>query len=296
MARASLCPRATRWKATGALRARCGPRATTYTRPPSALSLTWFSYAEDKLYQGTFLLPQEKIYHLLKQGSWDIEKQQQVPYNELTVCVLPKGVVVVWLTGGNQVLLGRYQAPEKFLGHEELVRYYGEGVDRTAMVHETWDEMPAEVQAEIKAGTLSTRRWDQWLQTYPWQVAFAQPFALYEYSANFVNAERVNDPLTRDGLDAYRAVVLTPTPKPLPRALRFLGQAPHKARFLVRVRHFDEAELRAAVERLLREHPGAPLTFYFALDKPYQKATLSLKNQWKEIPLPGSPVEVFNQQ
>ena len=79
---------------------------------PERLSLTWFAYAEDKFYQGAFALPQEKIYALLKQGSWDIQKQKQVTYNRLTVCVLPKGVVVVWLTGGNQVLVGRFRAAE----------------------------------------------------------------------------------------------------------------------------------------------------------------------------------------
>ena len=76
---------------------------------PERLRLTWFSYAEDKFYKGDFLLPQERIYHLLQQGSWDIEKNKHVTFTTLTVCVLPIGVVVVWLTGGNQVLIGRYQ-------------------------------------------------------------------------------------------------------------------------------------------------------------------------------------------
>jgi hypothetical protein len=58
---------------------------------------------------------------------------------------------------------------------------------------------------------------------------------------------------------------------------------------------FDQAELRAAAEQLLQEHPARPLTFYFAIDKPYQKATLSLKNQWREIPLPKAPVEVLSE-
>jgi len=156
-------------------------------------------------------------------------------------------------------------------------------------------ELPALVQAEIQAGTLSSRQWDEYLKTYPWQVEFAQPLALYEYSVNFVNAERTNNPLTREGMEAYRNLVLQPGPKPLPRKVLFYGQAPHKARYLVRVQQFDQAELRAAAEQLLQEHPGAPLTLYFAIDKPYQKATLSLKNQWREIPLPKAPVEVLSE-
>ena len=58
---------------------------------PQRLQLTWFSYAEDKFYEGDFALPQEKIQALLQQGTWDLERQKQRPYSELTVCVLPKG-------------------------------------------------------------------------------------------------------------------------------------------------------------------------------------------------------------
>jgi len=35
---------------------------------PDSLEIRWFSYTEDKFYEGHFLLPQERIYHLLKQG------------------------------------------------------------------------------------------------------------------------------------------------------------------------------------------------------------------------------------
>ena len=262
---------------------------------PERLSLTWFAYAEDKFYQGEFLLPQEKIYQLLRQGSWDIGKQKQMTYNRFIVCVLPRGQVVVWLTGGNQVLVGRFQAAEKHVTGDEFVRYYGENVDRATMVRETHAELPAAVQAEIKAGTLSTRQWDDYLKSYPWRVEFAQPLALYEYSVNFVNAERTNNPLTREGMDTYRNLILAPSPKAMPRKMLLYGQAPHQARYLVRVKQFDQAELRAAAELLLRAHPAAPLTFYFAIDKPYQKATLSLKNDWRTIPLPKAPVEVLSE-
>ena len=261
---------------------------------PERLVLTWFAYAEDKFYQGAFALPQERIHALLKQGSWDIDKQKHVTYNELTVCVLPKGVVVVWLTGGNQVLVGRYQAAEFTPTPAQFEGYYGQA-NRASFVKYRQAQMPADVQAEIKAGPLSPRRWDDYLKTYPWRVEFAQPLALYRYVAYYTSAERTRNPLTREGMDAYRAIILQPGPKPLPTGLHFYGQAPHKARYLVRVKAFDQAELRAAAEQLLRAHPAAPLTLYFAIDKPYQKATLALKNEWQTIPLPKAPVEVLSE-
>jgi len=283
------------------LRSTWGASGTTWSSgddrhpAPERLSLTWFSYAEDKFYQGAFLLPQERLHRLLKQGSWDIEKQKQVTFNELTVCVLPKGEVVVWLTRGNKTVIGRYEAQEFIPTPTQYARYYGH-VDRALMVKNTQAELPAEVQAEIKAGTLSTKKWREYLQPYPWQVAFAQPLTLYKYSVNLVSAEYLNDPLTREGMEAYRNVVLQPSLKALPVKLSFYGQTPHKARYLVRAKQFDQAEVRAAAEQLLKEHPAAPLTFYFALDKPYQKATLSLRNEWREVLLTKVLVEVLPEE
>ncbi|RZK28792.1 MAG: hypothetical protein EOO63_10465, partial [Hymenobacter sp.] len=53
-----------------------------------------------------------------------MRKQKQVSYHTFTVYVLPKGVVV-WLTGGNQVLVGRYQAHEIQPSAADYKRYYG---------------------------------------------------------------------------------------------------------------------------------------------------------------------------
>jgi hypothetical protein len=81
---------------------------------PNILEIRWFSYTEDKFYEGRFLLPQERIYKLLKQGAWNTDTKKQETYDTFIVTVVPGGVVVVWLSmaGGNQVLLGRYEARE----------------------------------------------------------------------------------------------------------------------------------------------------------------------------------------
>ena len=261
---------------------------------PERLTMLWFSYAEDKFYQGDFTLPQQRLYDLLKQGTWDIDKQKHVTYTEFTVCVLPKGLVVVWLTGGNQVLVGRYQAHETFPSAADYRDYYGPA-DRPSMVKETREEMPVPVQAEIKAGTINTKKWDEYLTTYPWQVAFNVPFPLYEYSVNFVNAERASDPLTRDGLEPYRQFLLTPVPKPAPRAGYFYGTAEHGGHYLVQIRTFDEAETLAAFQTLHQLSPTSPITLLFTIDKPFQRATMLLKNDRKEIPLTKTKLEVFSE-
>ena len=260
---------------------------------PERLKLLWFAYAEDKFYEGEFVLPQEKLYHLLKQGYWDTDKQKYNTYTKFTVCVLPKGGVVVWLTGGNQTLVGRYQAHEVFPSALDYQRYYGRA-DRASMVKDTQAELPAEVQAQIKAGTISAKQWDEYLTTYPWQVAFNVPFPLYDYALYGANAERFANPLTRD-LAPYRQFLLTPVPKPVPTAGYFYGTAEHGGRYDVRVRAFDQAETQAAFQTLHRLSPTSPITLLITLDKPYQKATLTLKNESKEIPLTKSKIEVLSE-
>jgi len=262
-------------------------------RVPDHLHLLWFAYAEDKFYEGDFALPQDKIYALLKAGYWDTDKNEHGTYNEFIVCVLPKGGVVAWLQGGNQVVLGRFQGHEVFPSAEDYERYYGTA-NRADFVRTRRAEMPAAVQQEIKAGTISPKKWDEYLKTYPWHVAFNVPFPLYtSYNIHYVNEEYTNYPLTRDATP-YNQVLLTPTPKPIPSACSFYGQAAHGSRYELRVEAFDEAETQAAFRTLQQLSPQSPITLLFTLDKPFQKAALTLQNEAKAIPLTKSPVEVFS--
>ena len=259
---------------------------------PEHLELLWFSYTENKFYKGDFSLPQARLRTLLAQGTWNVAKEKPAVYTEFTVCVLPKGAAVVWLTGGNQVLVGRFQGHEAVVSATEFTRYYG-AVDRAGMVQETRKEMPPEVQAQIKAGTISTRQWDEYLKVCPWQVAFNVPFTLTRYSFHGLNAERFSNAASHDDLAGYRQFLLGPAPKAVPRQLSLYGQAEHGAHYVVRVQAFDEVEIQAAFQALQAASPGSPITLLFSLDKPLQKATLTLQNEAQAIPLPKSRVQII---
>ena len=110
---------------------------------PERLELRWFSYTDDKFYEGHFLLPQEKIYHLLKQGFWDRSAKVRYTYSGFTVCVLPTGGVVVWLDGLRKVVVGRFQAQQIDYDFKQ----YNAVANRAAVIAETRAELPAAVQA-----------------------------------------------------------------------------------------------------------------------------------------------------
>lgn len=66
---------------------------------PGKLSITWFSFLEDKFYGGDFLLPADKISRLFVEGYVSAVDNKQATYNYIMVGLAPGGGVAVWLRG-----------------------------------------------------------------------------------------------------------------------------------------------------------------------------------------------------
>ena len=256
---------------------------------PDSLELRWFSYTDDKFYEGHFLLPQEKIYHLLKQGFWDRSARLRYTYSGFTVCVLPTGGVVVWLKGLRKVVVGRFQAQEI----QYDFKRYNAVANRAAVIAETRAELPAAVQAEIKGGTLSTKKWDAYLKRYPWKLEFSQPLTLFDHSVSYWSAEEAGFPLAADGA-GFAEEVFGPSPKPVPQdAMLYLAGAYGRKR-LLKVKSLDEAETMGAFQTLAAKHPGQVITLHVEIDEELKKATLSLRAGGQTLPLTKSVLEYFD--
>ena len=256
---------------------------------PDSLEILYFSYTEDQFYEGRFALPQQQIHAWLKQGYWNMGKSQATTYHELTVCVLPKGAVMVWLTGISQkVLVGRFQASAT---STDFRRFYRTS-DRAKMIKEEQAAMPPAVRAEIAAGTISARQWDEYLKKYPWQVGFSQPLALDKYYLTYLSAERTTSPATRDPAP-YLRDLLTARSRPAPRDLWLYVRDEAGHRFLLRAEAFDEAETMAAFQALHKASPAAALTLRVETDKYVKSATFVLTDGTRTIPLTKTVVEVI---
>ena len=258
---------------------------------PDSLEIRWFSYTEDKFYEGHFLLPQERLYALLKQGLWDDENRQQVTYNDLSVCVGPTGAVYVWLTRGrsNSVLIGRYQAkeiPYDYARHRP-------GVDRAASVREGRARASAEAQHEIATGTVSAKKWDAYLKPYPWRLAFSQLLTPTHLSFSYFDAEATSTPVSPD-MAAYFQTWLAPSPKPVPKSCMLYLAGAYGRKKLLKVNPFDEHETMVAFQTLHAAHPQEPITLFVDTDEQLSKATLSLRAGTQVIPLLKSPVQLFD--
>jgi len=255
---------------------------------PDSLEVRWFSYPEDKFYHGKFLLPQQRLYDLLKQGYWNTSEKKQETYDELTLCLLPKGVVVVWLTGQNQVLIGRYQGQEI---HYDFKRF-NPGANRARLLVQEHAKLPAHVQAEINSHTLSTKRWDTYLKTYSWHLTFSQPLTLLDYRVSYFNAEATTYPLTPD-LATYAKAMLETQPRPVPNRLLVTLDAGYGRKRGVKAT-LDEAETLAAFQTLHAASPSLPLALCLDTDERVSKVRVCLQNARQQVALAKAKVEVYD--
>jgi hypothetical protein len=256
---------------------------------PDSLEILWFSYPEDTFYEGHFQLPRKHMHELLKQGYWNTATGKQETYYNLTVCVLPKGGVVLWLTGQNQVLLGRFQAHKTAFDFKQ----FNAGASRAEIVQDERARLTLEVKQQLATNTLSSQKWDAYLQRYPWQLAFNQPVRLTTYSINYLNAEGTSFPLTPD-LAPYAQVVLAPSPKAVPKDLALTVQAQHGAYYKIWVDSLDETETMRAFQTLRQLRPQSPLTFLVELSKDFQKGTIHLKNDAREILIAKARIRIIS--
>jgi hypothetical protein len=124
-------------------------------------------------------------------------------------------------------------------------------------------------------------------------VRYYWPVQFYNYGISYLNAEGTNFPAPPDTA-LYARVLLEPSARAVPQEFTLFVQSEYGNKYQVRA-DFDEAETRVAFQALLRLSPTSPITLFFTFDKPFQKATLTLKNEAKEILLTKSPVEVLSE-
>jgi len=267
---------------------------------PDSLHLLWYSYAEDTFYQGDFPLPRARLYALLKAGYWDDTYDKRDTYGEVTICLLPKGGAVVWLSGaGNKVLLGRYQ------GHAMAYDFaaFKPGVDRAGMAQEERAKLPAAVQEQLRTGTFGPAQWDAYLVKYLWQVEVTMqdtprpvPLSLYNHYVEYVSAEHDTYPVAKEDMGPYLDIVRQPTPKAVPQVLGLFVKNKYREKHEIRVNPFDEAETLAAFQSLAARHPKVPIVLGVEVDKFFTRATLTLSNGFQTLPLEKATVKVFEEE
>jgi hypothetical protein len=136
---------------------------------PNKLSITFFSYTENKFYQGEFDLPDDKILTLFQQEYYSTKEQGMTRYYTIIAGVSPGGGVAVWLNGLNrntQVFYGK--AKEVSLDWSVKTK---NKMPREAYVNETLeDTVSKEMISELETKGAPVNLWDDFQNSYHWQL------------------------------------------------------------------------------------------------------------------------------
>ena len=207
---------------------------------PDRLDIRFFSFTENKLYQGSFDLPYDKILALFKEG---VARDKDRPiFNTIMVGVAPGGAVSVWLTGREtrEVFFGQAET------YEDDIRTLldGEIKDRAAYARSYLEDLPPEILADIDRNGIPFGLWADYRTPYHWSPVFLTEKKMSTYlSVSFFNGEnyRFDYPLSKE-------LVLEKSPLPLLISFGCYIEGTEKQYFYT-VR-FDEKELYAAFDKL----------------------------------------------
>ncbi|WP_164875651.1 DUF2931 family protein [Apibacter sp. HY039] len=157
---------------------------------PDSLHIMFYSYTEDKFYEGHFALPYEKIVQLFEEDSEDPDEKgktfddsqsgKMLPYrkyNGLTVSVTPGGKVYLWIFGlMDQVGLGVYQAKEINFNWKDF-RESSEPGDRE------------EVSKSFKKDHIPYTLWDSYRERFLWKYVLEGAKPVNSLHFKTINAE-----------------------------------------------------------------------------------------------------------
>ena len=214
---------------------------------PNKVSITWFSYTENKFYSGTFDLPYDKIVELFKKKH--IARSQTVDeYDTITAGVAPGGHVTIWVHGAGDVrFIASYGAEEVEVPWSKMTNN-PEGFPRDTYPESyVKDALDEDSYKKLKAKGIPFGLWKQYEQLYTWEPDYAfagKPenleLAFYNGEQRFLDYE-IDHPINDEKLKVKE--------QPVPKRLALKMENDKQDRFKVRI-YFDEKEIFKAFEKL----------------------------------------------
>lgn len=207
---------------------------------PDKLAISWFSYIEDKFYDGTFKLPYDEMSRLFQNGIVSPTSGEKVTYNRIIIGLAPEGGVSLWLAAKGIVLeVATFRSDEKEMPWTSLLD--NEKVTRDDYIEEVLEEtLSAEQYRQYRNNGMRKGLWNEYLTQYQWGLEFtgSQPLVLWLKTYNGEN-EYLN--LTKDKNKRKRRAV--------PVSIKVKWQNLEGKNYIATVT-FDEQEIFEAFEKL----------------------------------------------
>lgn len=254
---------------------------------PDGLQLTWFSYREDRAWQGRFVLPQARIETLMAKGVIAGPQRKRQPWDRVVVGMAPGGAVAVWLSAGATTCeVATFRAAPVELPWERVL-------DNPAIPRE---QHAREVLAEATPVASALARAEMgdpiktWLRRHtPWHWA---PSVARHVDATRLVVRGWNgefEPFLVDGAFPPR------TRRAAPRELQFDWTDRAGARRGAQV-HVDEDEVYRAFARLAGPAGTLPITLHLEPEADGRELAVVLRSRHGTLRLRDSLTRVFRDQ
>lgn len=251
---------------------------------PDTLELTWFSYREDRAWQGRFALPQARIEALMAQGVVAGPRRQHTPWNRIVVGMAPGGAVAVWLAAGATTFeVATFRARPVELPWERVLD--NPAIPREQHVREVLAQAPAVTSALARAESAEPiRTWLRRHTAWPWAPAVARRIDARRLVVRGWNGEF--EPLLVDGAFPPR------TRRPAPHSLQLDWIDATGARRSARVA-FDEDEVFRAFARLAGPAGELPMSLHLEPEAGGRELAVVLRSRHGTLRLRDGVTQVF---
>jgi len=255
---------------------------------PERLVIQWFSFVEDKFYQGDFSLPLETLTKLFNSDLDTYLSTGKSKYNELNIGLAPGGLVVVWISdGGTQTEIGKYHANEVQLTMKEL---NPNGIqDREAYINLVLKEdVESNILKEIRENGIDYVKWKDYRKKYQWRplIKFEGNGKLDYLGFHSYSAEReivLAESYKKDNNYKNRAIL---------KKMSINWHDENDNSFGAQL-YFNKKEIFDAYNKLFNEKQAEHAELVFKIDKYNSHIQIFLKNEQDFIELKKMKVETY---
>jgi hypothetical protein len=256
---------------------------------PNRIDITFFSYAEDQFYQGSFDLPYEQIVEMFNHPFLSRDKDEEINYHWITAGVAPGGVVTVWVEGKQRTIEVFSGVAEKVdLDWSNITTFTEKSREEVIkmMVDGARKELSAQEQSKIASEPVPVNRWKNYRKRFNWQPLFTgQDSPELIDIIHYLNGELdfIEYPLKESFTSELHAV---------PSDMIFTWEWP-AGRPRVFEFYFDEHEIWNAFEELYKD--GLPLFLEYRIVDENGKRGLQilLRNDKRLIPLNATTMKTY---
>ncbi len=137
---------------------------------PNELFISWFSVAENKYYEGNYILPTNIIQALFEVETIHTRTQQKVKYKRIITGLAPGGLISIWLAGpGIQKEVASFRALENEIEWNEL--FPAMQMNRKEYVEFILNkDTDAATRQLITAGNIPLTKWKEYQKKYNWEL------------------------------------------------------------------------------------------------------------------------------